>query len=513
MFNANFWPTPPEVATRMIELLDEPAGISILEPSAGAGNLVIMLKAAGYNVIACEEDQRLKRVLEHECPVIVDNFFTLTSEQISHIKAIVMNPPFYSAERHIRHAWEIAPEGCKIISLCNSNTLENSYSRGREQLGSMVKDYGYSLSLGQAFKTAERSTEVEVSLVYLQKPSSNYDTEFEGFFLDEEPEEQGEEGLMPYDAVRDIVNRYVAAVKLYDEQIQVGVKMRGLINIFPSYHDKQGKEEHMKYISCNPEKVAEYQADFKKGLQKRAWKLIFDKLDLAKHSTRGLKEDLNKFVEHQVHIPFTMKNIYKMLEIVIGTTGSRMDKAMLEVFDKLTQHYDENRYHVEGWKTNSHYLVNQKFIINHICGSAYSTGKIGFDFYRSGELLEDLLKALCYMTGKRYEDAITLTDRVRGYEFNTVTGKIVKTERWEPKIEDPNVITVPAPEFGELFDWEFFQVRGYKKGTMHFKFKDENVWFKFNQHIARIKGYPLFEGNSKRAGYQSSFFTDKQDAA
>ena len=55
-----------------------------------------------------------------------------------------------------------------------------------------------------------------------------------------------------------------------------------------------------------------------------------------------------------------MKNIYRMLEIVIGTQSQRMDKAMIEVFDKVTERYSENRYNLEGWKTNSHYLVNKK---------------------------------------------------------------------------------------------------------------------------------------------------------
>ena len=83
---------------------------------------------------------------------------------------------------------------------------------------------------------------------------------------------------------------------------------------------------------------------------------------MQKYATKGLKEDINKFVEQQENIPFTMKNIYRMLEIVIGTQSQRMDKAMIEVFDKVTERYSENRYNLEGWKANSHYLVNKKFI-------------------------------------------------------------------------------------------------------------------------------------------------------
>lgn len=492
MFNHDFWPTPPEIAQRMIDLVD-PSGKTILEPSAGMGSIVIQLKKSGAKVIACENEERLRRVLEHECEVIEDDFFQLTSERISHIHAIIMNPPFRNADRHIQHAWDICPSGCKIVALCNTSLIENKYSSTRKILNTIIDDYGYSEDWGKCFSTAERETEINVSMIYLRKPG-NEQEEYSEFFLDEEPDDQGIEGIMQYDAIRDIVNRYVAAVKLYDEQIQVGIKMRALIDIFPTYNDINGKEQKMKYISCNPEKVSEYKSDFKKGLQKRAWKFIFDKLDMHKHSTRGLKEDINKFVEQQCNIPFTMKNIYRMLEIVIGTTGSRMDKAMLEVFDKLTKHYDENRYHVEGWKTNSDYLVNQKFIINNICSAMAGAGKINFDFYRNGELLEDLSKALCYMTGKRYEDTMTLQDTCRGYKYN----------RGEYKEEHTNT----PPVYGELFDWEFFQVRAYKKGTMHFKFKDENVWYQFNKNIARIKGYPLFEHNKKRNEFTSSYQTE-----
>ena len=46
-----------------------------------------------------------------------------------------------------------------------------------------------------------------------------------GFFMDDEKEAETGAGLMPYNVVRDLVNRYVAAVKIFDEQIQAAVKM------------------------------------------------------------------------------------------------------------------------------------------------------------------------------------------------------------------------------------------------------------------------------------------------
>ena len=62
------------------------------------------------------------------------------SEQISHINAIYMNPPFSNAEKHIIHAWKITPEGCEIVTLCNYATIENMHRFPR--FATIVNQYG-----------------------------------------------------------------------------------------------------------------------------------------------------------------------------------------------------------------------------------------------------------------------------------------------------------------------------------------------------------------------------------
>src|SRR5205085_8597927 len=105
---------------------------------------------------------------------------------------------------------------------------------------------------------------------------------------------------------------------------------------------------------------------------REGWKFIFEKLNMQKYSTKGLREDLNRFVEQQSHIPFTMRNIYRMLEIVIGTQSARIDKAVLEVFDKITKYHDDNKLGLEGWKSNCHYLLTKKFIHPYLFNTDYS---------------------------------------------------------------------------------------------------------------------------------------------
>ena len=51
---------------------------------------------------------------------------------------------------------------------------------------------------------------------------------------------------------------------------------------------------------------------------------------------------------------------------------------------------------------------------------------------------------------------------------------------------------------GEWFVWGFFRCRGYKKGTMHFEFPDEDVWYKFNYEVAKLRGWNLPKKSSPK---------------
>lgn len=461
MFNQEFFPTPPHVIEMMCEGLTLRDKV-ILEPSAGKGDIVKYLTTQGAEVLACETNKDLQEILKSKCNLIADDFFSLTSDKISHIHAIIMNPPFSNADKHIIHAYNIAPAGCNIIALCNIETVKNTRYSTREELKSIVDNFGQWQDIGNVFEESERRTSVEVALIRIHKPGGNENTEFDGFFMEEEIQEAGSYGIMPYNFVRDLVQRYTEAIKIFDEQLESAVKMNNLTRSFYSSSIA---------VSITEDNKPKRRNEFKKDLQKNAWAYVFDKMDMKKFATRGLKEDINKFVEQQTHIPFTMKNIYRMLEIVIGTQGQRMDKALLEVFDKATERYHDNRMNLEGWKTNSHFVVNKRFIFPYGAISNYCGGIRVPHYDYAGEILTDFEKALCFITGESY-------DEIRGI-FHL-------TEKMEPNT---------------WYDTHFFRVKGFKKGTVHIEFREDDVWAKFNQHIARIKGYPLFEAK-KQTAYQ-----------
>lgn len=494
MWNNDFYPTPENIIAQMTWDLDFNGKI-VLEPSAGKGDIVDFCINSGATVLAVEKENNLRTILQSKCKVIGSDTMQITSDQISHIDYIIMNPPFSADEKHILHLFDIAPGGCTIVSLCNWETIANTRYSYRQRLLSLIKDYGNSENLGDVFSDAERKTNVEIGLVKLYKPKTKSDDEFEGFFMEEEEEDQFN-GIQQYNFVRDVVNRYVGAVKIFDEQLESARKMNELTKSFFSSTIA---------LSMTQDKAETTREEYKKELQKSAWNHIFSKMSMDKYATQGLKDDINKFVEKQTKVPFTMRNIYRMIQIVVGTQSQRMDKALVEVFDKLTAHYHDNRYNVEGWKTNSHYLVNEKFIFPSIFEVTYG-GSLGMRYgWRDVETLEDFVKALCYITGKNYDDLPDMRNAINETDWLYCNGELVtlKTDYGVRVATSKSLKELQAlnpdkvyevrnrPYFGEWFDFGFFTVKGFKKGTGHFKFKDRDVWATFNQNIARIKGFPL----------------------
>ncbi len=354
---------------------------------------------------------------------------------------------------------------------------------------------------------AEEITNTDIGLIKIQKPGATYEQEFEGFFMFEEEELQSA-GLMPYNAVRDIVNRYVKAVTIYDKQLAAAIEMNEILDQYFTTNIA---------LTIIAKELLAKRMEFKKEIQKSGWEFIFDKLNMKKYATRGLKEDINKFVELQIQVPFTMRNIYRMLEIVVGTNTQRMDKALLEVFDKITAHHSDNRYNIEGWKTNSHYLMTRKFILPNMCWQDQRWYKgeqrIRLDHNGNLEFVEDMLKALCFISGDEYDSFGSLRDWVF-YQYKTVTEKGVffhqSVENYDGQAERAEALHNAGiaytlvnhqPVYGEWFEWAYFRVKAFKKGSMHFEFKDEELWGRFNQRIARLKGYPLFEAK-KQTAYQ-----------
>lgn len=485
--NPDFYPTPAHVIDKMLTD-DGPAGLTVLEPSAGSGNICEKLREYGAReILTCETDPNLQSVLRGKgFRLIASDFMQVRPEDVSHVDMIVMNPPFSDGARHIQHAYNIAPAGCVIIALCNSSNLTSSYYTQYEKLAELVKMHGYSEDLGEPFaEDAERRTRCRVSLVKLWKDGEGVH-EFDGYFsaYEESDSTQGnqQEGLIQYNFLRDIVNRYVEAVKLFDGVMEATEKINRAAT-FVDYRvetDSNGEQKAIKQtygaLPIRFQAVVNRDRDqhvmeseinhqtYKRELQKYYWRIIFQKMNMEKYATRELREQINKFVEQRQNVPFTMTNIYKVLETVVKTNGQRMQRALCEAFDTICSLSAENSTAGETWKTNANYMVNRKFICDYITERDFRD-KMGVNCWGRSEKIDDVCKALCYMTGRNWEDIGDLHSHIYKHRDEI--------------------------EWGKWFEWGFFRCKGFKKGTMHFEFLDEKIWERFNREVAKTKGWKL----------------------
>lgn len=472
-FGVDFYPTPKSVAEQMLSDTDL-FGKTVLEPSAGSGNIVDVLKERGAEVIACEIDPRLRAVLDRKCSLIGSDFLKVTSDQISHVDVVVMNPPFSKAEEHILHAWDVVPEGCKIISLCNSNMLTVGNWSGRKRVRDLVQNFGLADNFYSCFTDAERPTDCQISCITLWKPRTG-DAEFDDYFdASYGPENDGGRaaGIMPYNSIRDVVNRYVEAIRMFDTAMDMSQRIKEMIAPFSSMTIGFGayRRSGNNYDGINRQ-------TYRKELQKAAWMYIFNTMNMSKYVTKSVREDINRYVERQVNVPFTMRNIFKMLELIVATHENRMKKTLTDAFDKICSFSAENSTAGESWKTNSDYMINRRFIVPYM--TEYNDNRVRLRWYGGNrDDLEDVIRALCFVTGTPYERTVSLRDFVDKNEIEW--GKWADMGKYISR-EDK------TPEYVS----GFFRIRGYKKGTMHFEFLDEDVWAKFNIEVARIRGWQL----------------------
>jgi hypothetical protein len=525
MFNKNFYPTPQHISEYMCGKSDLINKV-ILEPHGGKADLINVINTFHpKEVLTCEIDPNLAVICAEKADRFLGHdFLQLISSDISHIDTIIANPPFDKADKHILHMWEITPEGCEIISLCNWETINNKYSRTRKHLQSIVDTNGSKENLGDCFSDAERKTDVEVGLVHLFKPKTG-ENEFDGYFDLNEEYQQQDNGIIKHDDILELVNRYVGAVKNYDKVVEMQHQMNELIK--PISVQEHEIEFVARYTDSNKSFRTTIDREiFKKELQKSAWKSVFKKFDMERYVTQSVMDNINKFVERQTQVPFTRKNIYKMIEVIVGTHGNTMNKVIVEVFDWLTAHHHDNRLSLEGWKTNSEYVVNKKFIAPY-CGLGNNGGYPQISWQRGGNRMDDLMKALCWLTGAKYNKSQSIEN------FFNYGGEVVKSEKVDVDCErDPSYgyleekytfqgndykkhevhnlfkfkeeenydyklstgydkTIVRYKNFGKWYEWGFFKIRVYKKGTMHVEFKDKKVWELFNREAAKAKGFQL----------------------
>lgn len=114
-------------------------GDVVLEPSAGSGNIVAAVLAAGAICHAVEENGPLCDHIRRRCPsamVSCDDFLQLVPGTLAvQYDAVVMNPPFSGAVdiKHIRHALHFLRPGGRLVAVCANGPRQREALQGEAE--------------------------------------------------------------------------------------------------------------------------------------------------------------------------------------------------------------------------------------------------------------------------------------------------------------------------------------------------------------------------------------------
>ena len=164
-----YFPTPPELAKRVVELAEIEPGMTVLEPSAGQGGIADYVPE-GCTVDCVELLPDNVKVLEGKGYKMLHEgtFFDVIPKAA--YSPVVMNPPFEKQADidHVLHAWNCVVPGGRLVAIMASSVTfrENSKTTNFRKL---LNQHGFvEHNPAGAFKAS--GTMVNTVTVVLDKP-------------------------------------------------------------------------------------------------------------------------------------------------------------------------------------------------------------------------------------------------------------------------------------------------------------------------------------------------------
>lgn len=488
--NRDFYPTPKNLIDKMLCDLDFSVIKSILEPSAGKGDIVEALKKKEeiwsygrikyrFDIDCIEADQNLQHILKGKNFRVVYNDF-LTYDTMKEYDLIILNPPFSNGCKHLLKALEMQQRnGGAVVCLLNAETLKNPCTNDRQDLQRKLTEYNAKIEFIQdAFLDAERKTAVEIALVKVQLPEVHR----ESFILNglrksqeiAESEESEDTQLIDSDFFKAIVNQYQLEVNAGIKLIKEYYAMKPFILSEFGKDEKTGetiqtggcilsldihtnKDKYNNKLSVN---------EYIREVRKKYWKALFENPKFIGQLTNNLQRDFYNKIEEMKDYDFSLYNIYQLKIDVQKKVVKGIEDTIIELFDELSHKYSywdetsKNIHYYNGWKTNKAWIINKKVIIPL---RAYNEfwGEYRPSDYKIVNKLQDIEKCFNYLDGGLTE-AVDLEESLKF-----------------------------AEEYGETknIQLKYFTITFYKKGTCHITFNNEVLLKKFNIFGSQHKGW------------------------
>jgi 23S rRNA A1618 N6-methylase RlmF len=497
MFDKEFYPTPPHLIEQLLKpfqtVLEEDKRFtsylgkyriqgSILEPSAGKGDILDYIKEHTNNnneTFAIEKNVELQQVLRSKKYQVIESDF-LNYDEEEFFDFIIMNPPFSNGDEHLLKAIEIAQK-TKIACILNAQTIKNPNTKKRKKLLSIIEEFGTYEFVQNGFSDAQRKTDVEVVLIWLDIKKENTRFDFDFVSMDEIKVDFDfdihNNSVAKADMIGNLKLRYAEVQKAYEEKLKADQKYKYYLDAFLGGEGYSIKGDIEKK-SGNPQQKYSY---LSRVLKRFMWKSTISKLGIKKYMSSNVLKNFNQFISEQSNMAFNKENVFSFFDFIMNNRITIIEKAIVEVFEDITSRgYEENRMFVETWKTNNAYKVNRKIIApayvkygSYMCSSSLKEYgdkfSLGYNSW-SNSKLSDLDKVLQYISGKKDSEVCTIKEAIEK-QFDVI-GKIRTGDKFNSNTQST-----------------FFDIKFYKKGTIHLKFRDEKLWKEFNYRACDGKNW------------------------
>ena len=491
--NSDFYPTPFALAGKMLACVDWKRVESILEPSAGKGDLIAAVARMADDRKYSDKFSMSNAVKEHtkECfdvietdynlrlmlrgmglRLIDDDFLHFNTEKCYDL--VLMNPPFSEGAKHLIHAIGLMENGGQIVCLLNAETIRNPYNNERKLLQKLLAEHNARIEfVKNGFKQAERKTGVEVAIIYIdvpakRRPSVLYENAQKAAQIDVEAQRVGRDDQM---VMSDEVEQLI---QFFNAEAKAGVELlRTYDALTPYIMEGSGKYDkpliqicvgETKYTAASNAVVNEYMAK----LRYKYWKLLLNRPSLQSKMTSAMSAEYADKVREYKDYDFNRHNIAQVLFDIQSQLVQGVEDSILKLFDTLSSKYccenEKNVHYYTGWRTNKAHAVGMKAILpidGFAASYSWQAGKL--DEYRIYGTINDLEKSLHYLD----KGEVGISYDIEG---------AIRTANYNDKKE---------------VHLSYFSVKFYKKGTAHLTFHPEvkPIIERLNIFAGRNKGW------------------------
>lgn len=165
-----YFPTPHDLVVDLLDAARLPDGVTVLEPSAGKGNIADVLRDERYCAVDCiEPNYHLREILKLKGHNIIGEDFL---DWNGMAKYIMMNPPFENMTdaEHLQWAYDHLEDGGIVASIMSPSPHTGSTKKAKDfqDWFESVGGEKYDVKDG-AFKHGERQTGVACVIVVIRK--------------------------------------------------------------------------------------------------------------------------------------------------------------------------------------------------------------------------------------------------------------------------------------------------------------------------------------------------------